>query len=50
MAFIFIQIFSIIFMFVPSSNPTLLLYVWGTQYSHRNNSANEDDVFYGYNL
>lgn len=48
MAFIFTQFFSIIF--VSSSNPTLLLYMQGTLYSHRNNCANEEDAFYGYKL
>lgn len=40
MEFIFIQFFSIIF--VSSSNPNLLLYVL---YSHRKNSAIEEDTF-----
>lgn len=40
MAFIFIQFFSITF--VSSSNPNLLLYVL---YSHRKNSAIEEDTF-----
>lgn len=50
MAFIFIQLFSIIFMFVSPSNPTLLLYMQGTAYSHRNNTANEEDAFHEYRL
>lgn len=50
MAFVFIQVFSLIFLFVSSSNPPQLLYVWGTLYVHRNNSANSRMHFMGTNF
>lgn len=50
MTFIFIQVFSIIFAFVSSSNPTLLLHVRDIVLSHRSNSANEGDAFCGCKL
>lgn len=50
MTFIVIQVFSVIFAFVSSSNPTLLLYMRDTVLSHRSNSANEGDAFCGCKL